>query len=190
MTTENEAANAAFEEAQAAAREGNYERAREIINGLSDDDVNTLLGISESLQEGNPDEELAEAIEELEPAAGEVAEAALKAGRPDLAAEVVEQTLATLADWAESAEELAETLEEVADEIGDEGAQAAADDAADASGEAAAAVEETLEEAGVPPVIAEAEVDPANGTEVLAEVTPDIAPEPSHWLYRRRLGRR
>lgn len=182
MPSETEAADAAFEEAQAAAKEGNYERAREIINGLSDADVDHLLGVSEDLQEGNPDEELAAAIEELEPAAGEVAEAAIEAGRPDLAAEVVECTLATLADWAESAEELAETLEDVAAEIEDETAQEVASDAADTTDAATEAVEETLEEAGVPAVVAEMETDPAIDTEFVA----DVAPEPSHWLLRRR----
>lgn len=174
------------DEAKAALDDGNYARVSEILDSgmLTDADVDEISDAADDLADGNPDDELAEAITELEPAAGEVAQAALDAGRPDLAAEVVEATFTALADWAETAEELADTLEEVADEIGDEGAQAAADDAADASGEAAAAVEETLEEAGVPAEVAAAVTEPESVEPFTIE--PDIAPEPSHWLFRRR----
>jgi hypothetical protein len=82
--------------------------------------------------------------------------------------------LTTLADWAESAEELADTLETVAAEIGDEEAIEAAAGATVAAEEAGEATEGTLEEAGVSEVMA-AQV-----------VEPDVAPEPTHWLLRRR----
>lgn len=171
---------AALAEIEAAISEGRESHAIEIVAAMREG--GTVSDIAGELQEGNPDEELAAAIEELEPAAGEVADAALDAGRPDLAAEVVGKTLETLADWAESAEELAETLEEVADEIGNEGAQEVADKAADAAGEAAAEVAETLETAGVEPEVADMLTEPAEEPAMIA----DVAPEASHWLMRRR----
>lgn len=179
-----------------ALQEGDYDRANLLMSQLEggeemsaelDAQIEQITETSEHLADGNPDEELAEAIEELEPAAGEVAEAALEAGRPDLAEEVVMTTLSALADMAEAEQEIAETIEEVAAEIEDEEAQEVASDAADAADLAEEAVEETLVEAGIPAEVAEIATDPANGTEEFSE---DIPPEPSHWLYRRRLGRR
>lgn len=190
----SEAIQAAIAEYEAACREGNMEEAARIREGFAALEGGDVEDAAAEFANENPDEAIAEAVEELEPAAGIVAEAALDAGRPDLAAEVVGATLSTLADWAEGAEDLAETLTDVAEEIEDEAAMDAAEDAAEAAGVAAAEVEGTLEEAGVPEPVAEAltDPDPANGTEVVAEMemAPDVAPDATHWLLKHRFGRR
>lgn len=200
----SEALEAALDEYKAACAEGNMEEAARIREGFAALEGGEIEDAAESFSDENPDEALAEAIETLEPAAGEVAEAAIQAGRPDLAAEVVGATLSTLADWAEGAEDLAETLTEVAEEIEDEGAMDAAEDAAEAAGVAAAETEDTLEAAGVPEPVAEILTEPQPDIEdqigeveievaemeAAQEVAPDVAPDATHWLFRRRLGRR
>jgi hypothetical protein len=151
---------------------------------IAEEKTEVIEDAVEAISDGNPDEEISVAVEELEPAAAIVAQEALDIGRPDLAAEVVAATLTTLADWAEGADALAETLEDVAAEIGTE-------DAIDAAAEAGVAVEEshdatmgTLGDAGFSESESEILMADAAGVDV------DVPPSSTHWLMRDRFGRR